>query len=487
MLLALRIQGTISLAEPLQLIASGDEHSSLYAMWKYVRGEPVYTDRFQLPFSAALYNWLFYAAYGTAARLGSGLFGLADQWLPTTGRILSLGLLSLAAIAAGSCFSRALRAEGWPLRIVAWSFAIFIAFGPLVGFWAVTVRADIGAFAFEIIAVCAFLRLWPRHRWHAVLVFAACAYASWAFKQIDIVAPAAVGSFLLLRRQWQLAAALAGSLGLLGAATLALGSPLYLSIMLFADYAFIYSPSHAISVAANFALKSAPGLSLLAAAAAAAATTRFGRAAVWNDDSALLGLLGVVLWALIVVPTSMQTGSAENYYFPISFYATMAACALLRLAIDHSSHARLVMSAAAFGWLIAIGAIGLVLGGVIGTTDLRQQHGTIARLKECLDPLPRPLFVANPILALPWIIPTPTPFVLSYTYERERLLGRPFEAGGVGGLMDGGFFAAVAMPDPGGEPIVHDGSRLERYQRVANCRHFAVFLRAQSGNELSPR
>lgn len=37
---------------------------SLFAIWKYVHGLAVYNDRYQPPYNAAMYNWLFYESYG---------------------------------------------------------------------------------------------------------------------------------------------------------------------------------------------------------------------------------------------------------------------------------------------------------------------------------------------------------------------------------------------------------------------------------------
>ena len=37
-------------------------------------------------------------------------------------------------------------------------------------------------------------------------------------------------------------------------------------------------------------------------------------------------------------------------------------------------------------------------------------------------------------------------YVLSYVYEAERALGRPFEQGGIGGMIEAGRFSAIAIP-----------------------------------------
>ncbi len=64
-LLLLRATQVISFNEAHHIVTSGFEEESLYAMWKYLHGLPIYNDPHQIPFSASYFNWLFYGVYGS--------------------------------------------------------------------------------------------------------------------------------------------------------------------------------------------------------------------------------------------------------------------------------------------------------------------------------------------------------------------------------------------------------------------------------------
>src|SRR5260221_372440 len=52
------------------IITSGFEEESLFAIWKWTRGIAIYQNPFAPPFAQSFFNWLFYATYGEASRIG---------------------------------------------------------------------------------------------------------------------------------------------------------------------------------------------------------------------------------------------------------------------------------------------------------------------------------------------------------------------------------------------------------------------------------
>jgi hypothetical protein len=131
----------------------------------------------------------------------------------------------------------------------------------------------------------------------------------------------------------------------------------------------------------------------------------------------------------------------------------------------------------AAGWTTLVAALLLVLGGVTGVIDRGPQHARHVELKRCLDALPRPLFVYDRYLSLPWMTPGNTPYVLAYIYETDRALGSAFEHRGIGGMIEAGRFAAIAVR--GDEaPAELDGARLDGYTLAPRtCRGLAVLVR----------
>lgn len=477
-LFAVRLGGVVSFAEPIQAQTSGAEYESLFAVWKYTQGLAVYNDRFQVPFNAPMFNWLFYASYGWVAKAVLGAGRLGDAWLPTVARLFTVLGAGAAGLAAAAAFRRAAGTGEPRLEAVAWAFAAFVAVGPLVGFWAMTVRPDAWALAFEAAAAAAFLVIYRRSPWAAVLSLAALAYAAWSFKQASVFAAGAAGLFLLARRDWRRLAALATALPLAWAATLVLGEPQYVKNVLFADYPLPFAGERMARNLLNFAVKSGPSLFLLAALAPVLAASPARRRESLADDPLLFALCGAAVAASISVPLSAQVGGSENYLFVLSFYLALLAVAGLATAARGGGAALQRMAAAGVaGWGTLAVAVLVVLAGVTGATGVRREHDANVAFKLCLDRLPRPLYVDNPYLALPWMTPGTEPFVLSYTYPAERALGRRYERDGIGGLIAARHFAALAVP--GAEPPARiDGATLDGYAPAPGaCPGISVFLR----------
>ena len=97
-------------------------------------------------------------------------------------------------------------------------------------------------------------------------------------------------------------------------------------------------------------------------------------------------------------------------------------------------------------------------------------------LPPSLVNLREPFFVSNPYLALPWITPAKQPFVLHLNYPFDRAAGIKMESGGIGGLIDRGYFATLALDK--GRKGRFDGSNLKRYRsRPGVCAGLILFDR----------
>ena len=486
-LLGVRIYFAMSFSEPMQGHTTGDEFSQFYAIWRHIQGQPVYTDRLSPPFYSAIYNWLFYESYGIFTAAAQRLLSLQDAWIPTIGRIFSLLAMVFAAGAAHIAYLKAAGEKGKSLTWICFAFAVFIVAGPLVGYWNITVRSDLWARTFEIAAIAAFLVLYPRRRWSALLVFIVFAYLAWAFKQGSVFPAGAVGLFLLARRDWRALAVLSILLPAAWAATLALGEPQYVSNVLLNELPLFFNFERMVRNLANFAVKSGPILFYLAALAAAAIAFAESIKEMWRSDAFVIGLGGALCAAVISIPGSALSGGAENYFYALSFFMGLMTTASLPMVLERGgAPARWVLSAGAIGWGTLIASVLLVLGGVTGVVDLRPQNAGYMAAKRCLDTLPRPLFVNNPYLSLPWMTPGATPYVLFYNYQDDLKVGHVFKDGGIGGLIEKGAFAAIAIGRAKGAPAPDrlDWGPLAGYTLApadypsnARCPQFHIFLR----------
>lgn len=482
-LFALRAASSISVVEPLQLHTTGDEFTNYFNIWKAMNGQAVYSDRFQAPFSVAVYNWLFYYAYATVARGVLAVLGLSDAWLPTVGRFITLAAIATGTVVAYVAFARAALARDATGKAVAAAFAVFLMVGPLLGFWSLTVRADLWAMTLEMAGAAAFLVLYPRRRFVAVLILAVAVYAAWSFKQGNVFAAGGAGILLVLRRDWKPLALLCLVLPVAWAATFAWGDAGWIDNILFRDFPLFFQAERLARNMANFAVKTGPLLLFLPAVAWAAGRSAECRRRLWNDDTFVFAAGASVTALTLSIPLAAQHGGGENYFFTLAFFlGLMAMSSFPILADDGPATRRIPLIAGIAGWLTLYAAVGAVLSGAIGTIDVRRQHPVYMSMKRCADSLPRPLYVNNNYLGLPWMTPGNTPWVLSYTYKEERALARrPFQGGGIGGMVNAGAFAVIAYQSDEKEPPTElDGGILAmRYERRAGpqCPRTFVFFR----------
>lgn len=73
----------------------------------------------------------------------------------------------------------------------------------------------------------------------------------------------------------------------------------------------------------------------------------------------------------------------------------------------------------------------------------------IALLKQHLKELPAPIFVTDRACNLPWIQGKAPHFVYSFTYPLDKKAGVKLERGGIGGLIEQGYFETVVVLERG--------------------------------------
>ena len=473
-LMALRVASAVSFGEPMHLITSGWEQESLYAVWKVIHGMQVYSDPYRIPFAASVYNWLFYGAYGEIIGACLDLFGLGEEWLPTVGRVLTL-LLALGGVAvAHASFATIAGGVPWALRL---AFSLFLFAGPLVGFWGFSVRPDIAAFVFDILAVFLFWRFFP---WRPVLAAALCAaaaYGAWALKQGNIIIPVTVTLFLFFRRDWKPLFTFCGLLIAAYALTMVIGGAGYVAALLeTARQGFVFA--NAVHNTLNFVLKSAPGLAAFAGLGLAALLVPGLRRRILGDQSMAFALTGLGVAAAVTLPTSAKVGASENYFFALSYFLVLAALiGSARIAEGEGGRVvRMVIAVCMLGWVANMGAVATVLVGLKGVTSVAPQHQRSMQLRRCMADLAKPVFVDDTYLSLPWMNPEGPHFSVSFNYQFDRQAGADFEGGGIGGMIERGDFASLLI-DHSGDTF--DGGRLDGYERRPPCADLTPFVRRQ--------
>ena len=467
-----RMTTVFSLVQPRHVVTSGWEQENLIAVWAWLHDLPVYARLSEIPFRLSLYNWLYYTAYGAWSGLVLHLSGGSEDWLPTVARLFTLVSLLATALGAWIVF-RPERDKDQPPAVLAASCALFLSLGPLMGFWGLTLRPDPWALALEVAAIAVFLTQSPHRPWMAVLGAMILTYLAWAFKQSAINAAGAIFLFLVLRRRFALAAAFAVLLSGAAGLTIALGSESYLRSILVADYKHGLDLPRALSVFTNATAKTVPALAAGAATLALLLMRPRLRPRILADDRLVLGLLGSAVAVSLAVITSTHPGAAENYYFASLFFLLLTALAALRLG--------LVLPAAAFalGWLAEAGLVAYALTPTGAVKSLDYTHDRYSAARPCLDTLARPLFIDELYLSLPWMTPGTEPFVLAYAYPFARAAGLPFAEGGIGGLIESGYFATLVLNGPADR---FDGGGLFRYEKASeSCAGMTIYRRMDAG------
>ena len=170
------------------VLTSGMEEESLFAIWKWMHGERVYANPFAPPFAISYFNWLYYWSYGFWVKGIQALMGLDATAIPGIARGLTL-LLTLCGTALIYVFLAPLHA----VRRIAGTVAI--ALNPLVGFWTVTVRPDVGALVCDLAALWCVKKavrsgsVWLLPAWVGF-------YSAWAFKHSYVAALTAACLYL---------------------------------------------------------------------------------------------------------------------------------------------------------------------------------------------------------------------------------------------------------------------------------------------------
>lgn len=443
-------------------MTSGGEQESLFAVWRAIHGKPVYAHLTEVPYAAAYFNWLFYSTYAQPARVAMHLHG--ETAVSKVDRLVSM----VGALGGAVLLSYLL----WRVRkdsvALAAGVASFVFLGPLVGWWAHTIRPDIWALALEAAALVVLLVGYGKRPVATTLIAALLFYAAWAFKQTYIAGLGAAVLFLLVRRQWRSTAILVATSIVLWAMTFVALGPAYREGVLHAGSMGAFDLAIGWMNLSEMFKKTFP-LWLLAAPAM---FYRFEKseAASLEKDMRLLGRFGVAVTLPLAFVGSCKVGASSNYYFSLQ----------LMLALLSIGPARVVsvkvVAPAAIATAVMLQL--LVATGRVASIDMLPQAREHATTWAVWQKEPEPRFSVATAFNQPWLNPASPPFVLAFNYGLERAAGRAFASGGIGGLIETGYFRSLLLPaTTAGE---FDGGRLLFYTRGETVEgNLAIFRRTK--------
>jgi hypothetical protein len=449
-----RIYYAISFVTPYMFTTTGCEEESLFSIWKFTQHQPVYADPYRIPFAVSYFNWGYYYFYGSISSLWLHLLHLDAIWIPTIGRIITIAFTLVTGgiffLASRAIVKAGLLADG----SIAWAWYLIATVSPLVGFWSITVRPEMGALAFESAGLYAILCYLRKQDLRLIIVAALLFYAAWAFKQSSVTMLTGSVLTLVLLKRWRAFITLSTIWWILVIVTLIVGGPVYRECLLFSQRSLPFSISYELLISPKVPRRDP--FFLLCLVVIAVWVWRNFRQLVSKPIEAALTLIVSFSFCFALI-TSFKVGADDNYFIPAA-WASMLGFAL----ILEWTNAR---------WVLA----GLVLCSWMMTADiahdfrkpsvyfdLRNSDTTYRAIAEKLSYLPGPAFVGDPYANLPWVQRFSPHFVVAYAYLYDRQAGVPFEDDGWEGLAREGYFATLVLTQEFSLPPL----ALQRYRLI---------------------
>ncbi|MGB6859272.1 MAG: hypothetical protein WBE03_20565 [Terracidiphilus sp.] len=449
----------ISFVTPYMMVTTGGEEDCLLSIWKFTEHQAVYSDPHRIPFAASYFNWGFYYFYGTIAKTCLQLLHLDIIWIPTICRLITIAF----TLVTGGIFWLALRkfvnAGIFANRAVAVAWCIIVAIGPLVGFWSITTRPDMGALAFETAGLYLMLCCLRNQDDRFAVVAALLFYAAWAFKESSVTMLTGTVLALLLLKRWRTFLLLVGAWWILVIVTLVAGGPVYRECLLFAQGKI---PMHA-DFGPKYALMAGLRSPFFLPGIAAILFFQWKRFRLHASEPIALALALVVSFSFcFALVTSCRFGNT-HYFIPAAWAAMLG----LALIAERMNAQWKLAGIAVCSWLLIAG---IARGHIFYGNDYRYSNAIHQALAEKLAPLPGPVYVSERYGNLPWVQRLSPHFLLAYAYAADRDAGAPYENGGWEGLARDGYFGTLVMNQyDGNHPAL-----LSRYELVDEYRDSTI-------------
>ncbi len=446
--------------EAVRMATSGGEPVSIYNVMKVQNGLTLYEDPRRAPlFPTTLYNAGFYYTYAWATTLAADA-SLAARVAAMRFLTLGLAVAGLAAVIIHAS-RRWLAPEAWAASLTAIVMAgSAVTLGPLLGWWLLTARPDVGAVALATIGLVLAMRLGLDSGWKGALPVGLCFAGAWLFKQSCVFT---LGSIFLVAL-WQrkigfLIGLVAPVLAAMALAVTLLG-PEYRYNTMFAPSLSTFDPANLLAVVVQVARKGA--FPILAAALALANLNRIP----WltADERQLASN---AWWVSLggALATCSRTGSEVNYYF--EFWAATSILVVVEAAWLTSRAAApggIELGSRSLAKGTALGVLALASLGTSAVDALRLVGGPESRLGSALlvsspsraSEVERLLEFARarggPILCQPalaglaWDPSLPVPFLDDYRYFHERAQQRGLlEQGGIPGMIARRVYSLIVL------------------------------------------
>lgn len=380
---------------------SGLEGSGSLGVYQVCSGAPLYNDLQNRP-NIYVFNFLFYYTYGLISRMWIS----CDFGVPIVGRLFT-------AVLCGGLFAILIAAKERRTSILQ---AVVIAAGalsPYIGWWAFSIRPDVGATLILLLSAISMIRYVRNPSLFMALASGFLLCAGWGFKQTFIFAGPIYLFYIARASRVHAALFCVVSLLCLSIPVFLYGTSPYLIHTVAIASGQVLSLQTALENLTGFVVKAAPTIALLGVTICG---TRGQKA---RAESRFI-LIMTAFSAAIMFVASGKNGASDNYYFPT--FVLMLFFAVRTVSSCRDNMRRVALSAYSVG---SIALAGMVLSGHAGNLMLKDNMSSLLSAADKINALPGPKLVWDETLALPW-----------FTKKVQTRVTWPYEVGGPEGVFD---------------------------------------------------
>ncbi|MEM6599966.1 MAG: hypothetical protein AAF649_01125 [Verrucomicrobiota bacterium] len=433
-----RTYNVFILNAPSLALTSGCEEESLFAIWRMTRGLPVYIPIEEIPFASAYFNFGFYYTYGSITRLILFFTQAPDIWIPTIARAITV-LIAVTGIWSLGRMLKALHIHSTMLKTAA--FSCMMAFSPLCGFWIITARPDLAAIILELEALTCFLLFMNSRSNKYWITGVLLCFAAWSFKQTNVGVITGLCVYLLFHKEWLLLAFTCIITWSLYSVTLWLGGETFRFWLLWSQSGLPFYAEQSLLLIKSAFLKFPLAILPFIGVAYLAWKKRLNFLHQIKAPEVLLVTTTVISLVLSILAAS-KAGAADYYYIMPAILTAICGIYLISNLNFTDTERHLILSIPAM--LVLISTL-LVITGIKGTLNQSTVHREHYELKQALRHLPSPAFISRRSMNLPWIQTHPPHLVWAFTYPESPADEAHFEAGGIAGLIQNGYFQTLVL------------------------------------------
>ena len=424
---------------------TGGEGQSVYAIWKIQNGYPLYEWPNRNYYCEHVYNYLFYHSY---ARILS-IFGIKNASILLYGKLLTLIFAFIGAISHWYLMRYLVRkyynlSVGLFLAMI----AFIVWFGThLATWWALTVRSDMSAMVFAILALLSYVRGSEKNSFYQIFLASILFFLAWSFKQscVGILTGASLYA-LTYKRNWKQALVLIVPCTILMIVCLILGGKKYWYNIIVSHLISAYSIPHAIHIMLRAIIPSLFIWVFWIYISFILFIPNSSKSVILRSrmKSGYILIIYTTLTAFLYnFFTSISIGAFPNHFFE-SFVsaATLSSISLVVLLNLDSATIRirgLVLATLLMFSMILFPAAQLIFFNKIGRLTLasKKEYNEKKFIAEYIKTLPKPLFIGFHPFNLPWHATDnkyPTFIQSPEVYSRFIILKRLY-GGGILGLI----------------------------------------------------